>query len=392
MVPKEVAQDSSTFFDFLHQEKITVLNQTPTAFRSLSLLNNKGFSETDLSVRCVIFGGEALMPEILEPWKKAYPACKLINMYGITETTVHVTYKEITADEIRTNKSIIGDPIPTLSCYVLDQDLKPVTVGVVGELCVGGAGVARGYHNRPELTADKFVANPFKANEKIYRSGDFARILPNGEIEYIGRKDEQVKIRGHRIEIGEIEAALLKLPEIEDSVVLATKNEQEEYELSAYVISDNPDSFSIADMREKLKVQIPAYMVPSFYVALAEFPLTSNGKLDKKALPSPKSSGASVTEYVAPRNDLDERTITIWESILNREKIGIQDNFFDLGGHSLKATRVLTKIQEEFGVRIDLKNLFIAPTIEHLSNYVETVQWMENQEDEVGVDQDEMIF
>lgn len=392
MVPKEIAQDSTAFFDFLYHEKITLLNQTPTAFRSLSLVNNKRFDSINLAVRYVIFGGEALMPEILEPWKKAYPSCKLINMYGITETTVHVTYKEITENEIQTNKSIIGDPIPTLSCYVLDQDLKPVTIGVVGELCVGGAGVARGYHNRPELTAEKFVDNPFNSNEKIYRSGDFARILSNGEIEYIGRKDEQVKIRGHRIEIGEIEAALLKFNEIEDAVVLTTINLHGEYELSAYVISTVKDSLVIADLRAKLQAQLPAYMVPSFFVELTEFPLTSNGKLDKKALPSPTATGTSTTEYCAPRNEIDERIIAIWEAILDREKIGIQDNFFDLGGHSLKATRVLTKIQEEFGVRIDLKNLFIDPTIEHLSNYIETIQWMENQENEVNIDQDEMIL
>lgn len=394
MVPKEVAQDSGVFFDFLNQEEITILNQTPTAFRSLSTATNKRFAETTLAVRYVIFGGEALMPEILEPWNSAYPTCKLVNMYGITETTVHVTYKEITSKEIASNKSLIGDPIPTLSCNVLDEDLQPVTIGVVGELCVGGAGVARGYHNRPELTAERFVDSPFNEGEKLYRSGDFARILSNGEIEYIGRKDEQVKIRGHRIEIGEIETTLLKLEEIEDTVVLATKNQQEEYELSAYLIPKNSSDFSIADLRSTLQEQLPAYMVPSYYVELEQFPLTSNGKLDKSALPSASKASAATTEYVAPRNELDEQLAGIWGEILDRENIGIQDNFFDLGGHSLKATRVLTKIQEEFGVRIDLKNLFIDPTIEHLSNYIETVQWMGDQEEEheQDVDQDEMIF
>ncbi|MGV3610689.1 MAG: amino acid adenylation domain-containing protein [Fluviicola sp.] len=392
MVPKEIAQDSSAFFDFLQIEKITVLNQTPTAFRSLSLLNNKRFGEIDLSVRYVVFGGEALMPEILEPWKKAYPQCKLINMYGITETTVHVTYKQITEDEIKANKSIIGDPIPTLSCYVLDQDLKPVTMGVVGELCVGGAGVARGYHNRPELTAEKFVDNPFRSNEKLYRSGDFARILSNGEIEYIGRKDEQVKIRGHRIEIGEIEAALLKLPEINDAVVLAKKNAQGEYELSAYIISDNPGTFSMSDLRLKLQKYLPAYMVPGYCIELTEFPITSNGKLDKDALPSLTDVSSPSTEYVAPGNNVEEIVVKIWEEILEISPIGIRDNFFDLGGHSLKATRVLSKIQLEFGVKIDLKNLFIDPTVEHLANYIETVLWIENDSNVNDVEQDQIVL
>jgi len=391
MVPKEIAQDSTAFFNFLNTEHITVLNQTPTAFRSLSHANHKQFDSMPLNVRYVIFGGEALMPEILEPWKKAYLSCKLINMYGITETTVHVTYKEITDNEIQSNKSLIGDPIPTLSCYVLDQDLKPVSIGVVGELCVGGAGVARGYHNRPELTAERFVDDPFNPGQKIYRSGDFARILSDGEIEYIGRKDEQVKIRGHRIEIGEIETALLKLELIDDAVVLASKNQLGEYELSAYVICENPDGLNVSELRSQLQAQLPAYMVPGYFIALNTFPLTSNGKLDKKALPAISDVASSSNEYVAPRNEIDSSLVAIWEDILTREQIGIRDNFFDLGGHSLKATRVLTRIQEEFGVKIDLKNLFIDPTIEHLSDYIDTVQWMENQENET-VDQDEMIL
>lgn len=392
MVSKEVAQDSMAFYDFLKEEKITVLNQTPTAFRSLSLVNNKRFKTEDLLVRYVIFGGEALMPEILEPWNKSFPACKLINMYGITETTVHVTYKEITNQDIQNNKSIIGEPIPTLSCYVLDQDLKPVTIGVVGELCVGGAGVARGYHNRIELTQEKFIDNPFKPDEKIYRSGDFARILENGNIEYIGRKDEQVKIRGHRIEIGEIEAALVKLDQIEDAVVLTTKTAQGEYELIAYIIINENDSNDVKQIRDILLERLPSYMIPSYFIELKEFPLTSNGKLDKKALPLPSESSASKTVFTPARNKVDESIVKIWILVLERENIGIKDNFFDLGGHSLKATRVLSKIHEEFGIKIDLKNLFIDPTVEHLSNYIETMQWMESKNDEVNVEQEEMIL
>lgn len=392
MVPKEVAQDSAVFFDFLKTERITVLNQTPTAFRSLSHINNKRFDHTELAVRYVIFGGEALMPEILEPWKKAYPACKLINMYGITETTVHVTYKEITENEIQTNKSIIGDPIPTLSCYVLDQDLKPVTIGVIGELCVGGAGVARGYHNRPDLTSEKFVVNPFHPEERIYRSGDFARILPNGDIEYIGRKDEQVKIRGHRIEIGEIEAALFKLPGIEDAVVLASKNQQSEYELTAYVISDHPENLVVADLRETLQALLPAYMIPGYFFALTEFPLTSNGKLDKKALPSPAETNASVTEYVEPRNETDERIIAIWEEVLDRKKIGIHDNFFDLGGHSLKATRVLTRIQEEFDVKIKIIHFYKNPIVKEVSDYLSVAMWLDQDMENEASKENEIII
>lgn len=392
IVSKESAQDAVAFYDFLKNEKITVLNQTPTAFRTFSTINHKKFQAEDLMVRYLIFGGEALMPEILEPWRIAFPACKLVNMYGITETTVHVTYNEITDQEIQNNKSIIGDPIPTLSCYVLDNDLKPVVVGVVGELCVGGAGVARGYHNREDLTKQKFVDHPFIKGEKIYRSGDFARILENGDIEYIGRKDEQVKIRGHRIELGEIEASLLKFNHITDAVVIARKNNQGEYELSAYVITENADQQILNKLREDLKACLPSYMIPTYFIPLNELPLTSNGKLDKKALPAAMDLLENNANYVEPRNEIEAKLVTIWSEILEKEKIGIRDNFFDLGGHSLKATRVLSKIQEEFDVKIDLKNLFIDPTIEHLSNYIDTVKWMTDSTNETNVDAEEMIL
>ncbi len=389
MVSKEIAQDSTAFYDFLKEEKITVLNQTPTAFRSLSMINSRRFETNDLAVRYVIFGGEALIPEILIPWNNAFPSCKLINMYGITETTVHVTYKEISSQDIQDNKSIIGEPIPTLSCYVLDQDLKPVSIGVVGELCIGGAGVARGYHNRIELTNEKFVQNPFKRDEKIYRSGDFARIVENGEIEYIGRKDEQVKIRGHRIEIGEIEAALVRLKEVEDAVIMTSKTASGEYELIAYLIRTKEEN-KILQIRAILKEQLPAYMIPTYFIELDEFPITSNGKLDKKELPLPSEVSTSKTEFMPSRNSIDDSILKIWEEVLEKSTIGIKDNFFDLGGHSLKATRVLSKIQEEFGIKIDLKNLFIDPTVEHLSNYIETMQWMESHKE--NVDQEEMIL
>ena len=381
VVPKPVAQDSNAFFDFLVNEKVTVLNQTPTAFRSLLQVNGHRLEGSNAPVRYLIFGGEALSPAILEPWHKAFPQCRIINMYGITETTVHVTYKHITEKEIRENKSNIGIPIPTLSCFVLDSDMKQASFGVIGELCVGGAGVARGYHNKPELTAEKFAPNPFVPGERIYRSGDFARILPSGDLEYIGRKDDQVKIRGHRIETGEIEAAIRQQPEIKDVVVITYKNAGGEYELVAYYIL-NPGL--TVNLRERLSAKLPSYMVPAYLVPLEKFPITSNGKLDKIALPLPQQIQARQTDYVAPRNETDRTIIQIWEDVLEKEKIGIKDNFFDLGGHSLKATRVISRIQETFGVKVDMKNLFIDPTVEHLSDFVETLTWIDDQQNNTG--------
>ena len=380
MVPKVIAQDSAEFFQFLSDEKITVLNQTPTAFRSLCLTNESKFNTISHDVRYVIFGGEALMPSTLKDWHKNYPSCKLINMYGITETTVHVTYKEIGAKEIEENKSNIGIPLPTLSCYVLDEDLQPCSPGVIGELCVGGDGVARGYHNKPELTGERFVENNINGEGRLYRSGDFARLLSSGDVEYIGRKDEQVKIRGHRIELAEVEEGLKQLSYIEDAVVLAKKNTAGEFELIAYYIMVNGESTEV-NLREALASGLPSYMIPSHYIVLEEFPMTSNGKLDKKALPDVSSQAGPTTVFVAPENEIQETIVGIWEEVLGKERVGIRDNFFDLGGHSLKATRVISKIQEIYNVKIDLGSLFIDPTIESLAKHVSTMVWMASEEE-----------
>lgn len=390
MVPKTIAQDGRSFYDFLKEEKITVLNQTPTAFRSMLQANNDRIAD-DVPVRYLIFGGEALMPAMLAPWHKAVPHCTIVNMYGITETTVHVTYKEITGKEIAANTSNIGMPMPTVSCYVLDTDLQQVPVGVVGELCVGGAGVARGYLNKQELTYMKFIAHPSQPQARMYRSGDYARILTNGDIEYIGRRDDQVKIRGHRIELAEVETALIGQPGISDAVVLPLKNATGEYELAAWFIP--ADAFgNVTQLRKGLNAQLPAYMVPSHLTPLETFPLNSNGKLDKNALPPPQEVLEAGISYVPSRNETDQAILSIWEGVLDRKGIGIKDNFFDLGGHSLKATRVVSKIHETMGVKIDLKALFIEPTIEHLSNYVDTIRWMENKDKIMADHQDEIVF
>lgn len=390
MVPKEIAQDSASFFQFLSDEKITVLNQTPTAFRSLCLTNESKFTTTEMAVRYVVFGGEALMPSTLKEWYESYPACKLINMYGITETTVHVTYKEIGKQEIEENKSNIGVPLPTLSCYVLDEDLKPSAPGVIGELCVGGEGVARGYHGKPELTADRFVANTFGGEGRLYRSGDYARLLINGDIEYIGRKDEQVKIRGHRIELAEVEAGVKQLSYVDDAVVLVKKNALDEYELTVYyILASNGESEG--NLREDLAKELPSYMIPTHYVVLKEFPITPNGKLDKRALLEVSTIGALTTEYVSAENEIQETIVKIWEEVLNKDKVGIRDNFFDLGGHSLKATRIISKIQEVYNVKIDLASLFIKPTVENLAEHVSTMKWM-TEEDEVESNGEELIL
>lgn len=383
IVPSLVARDTKLFSDLLENEKVTVLNQTPSAFNILKdeVIN----SSTNLDVRYLIFGGEALRPSILESWHYAYPFCKLINMYGITETTVHVTYKEIGEKEIFLDVSDIGLPIPTMGCYILDENLQLLPIGVVGELYVSGAGLGRGYLNRPELTLERFITNPFNEEERLYKTGDLAKRLLSGAIEYLGRNDNQVKIRGYRIELGEIEAALNNCPYTSQSVLIVVEDASYNKELVGYVVVK--DGFNKEDVIAYLSGNLPKYMIPSMLIQLDEMPLTSNGKVDKKALPDPGIVTDTAEGYVAPRTEKEEHLAKIWSEILNKEKIGVTDDFFEFGGHSLKLTRLITRYFKEFGVKLELKDLFINTTIESHSKLLftttetqfESIKPVENQ-------------
>jgi amino acid adenylation domain-containing protein len=363
VIPLETAKDPAAYLEVLNREGVTVLNQTPSSFYNLirQELENE---QANLQLRYVIFGGEALSPGKLTAWKERYPGIRLINMYGITETTVHVTYKEITQADIDSNRSNIGAPIPTLTCYVLDRNQNLLPIGVPGELYVGGEGLSRGYLNRQDLTSQRFIANPFRSGERLYRSGDRVKMGENGEMEYLGRLDDQVKIRGYRIELGEIEGRLQDYPGIDSAVVIARSDpRQGEKELVAYLVSGK--RLDIPGLRAWLGTALPSYMLPGHYVQLDKLPLTANGKVDKKALPEP--SGRSISagiEYTAPRNPTEARLALIWQEILHKERIGAKDDFFDLGGHSLKMTRLLSRIHEEFQVRPALKDLFRQTTLE----------------------------
>jgi amino acid adenylation domain-containing protein len=381
IVPVDTAKDPVAFHRLIADHNVTVVNQTPSAFYNLqdAAISN----DLQLSVRYVIFGGEALSPGKINKWNEKYPETKLINMYGITETTVHVTYKEITNIEIGNKKSNIGIPISTLCCYVLDANKKIVPAGVEGELYVGGAGLARGYLNRPELTAERFVDNPYKPGERLYRSGDNVKISLNGEMEYIGRKDQQVKVRGYRIELGEIENALLSDLRIDTAIVLTIAGAETENNLVAYIVSSA--KLNITELRMHLTEKLPLYMIPDHFIQLDAVPLTPNGKIDRKKLPLPQgSSMASGIEYVAPRNETEERLVKLWEEVLDRDRIGVMDNFFELGGHSLKATRLLSKISREFELSIELKDVFHSPTIEKLALKINFIKWNLVGDDSLG--------
>ncbi len=363
VVPGETARDPGAFSALLAAEGVTVLNQTPSAFYALQEQVLR--EPPDLPLRYLIFGGEALNPAKLAAWHAQYPACRLINMYGITETTVHVTYKELLAADISRGVSNIGRPIPTLRCYVLDGE-QPVPVGVAGELFVGGDGVARGYLNRPALTHQRFVPNPF-GEGMLYRSGDLARWLPSGELEYLGRIDHQVKVRGFRIETGEVENALLGYPGIREAVVVARGEGEDKHLCGYYVSGAEPD---LPELNAYLARQLPAYMIPSYLVGVEKMPLTPNGKVDRQALPLPGGKTDTGTPYVAPRNETEAMLARIWEEILGVEKPGIDDDFFKLGGYSLKASAMTARIHLLLGVKVPLMELFQSPTIRGLSTCI----------------------
>jgi amino acid adenylation domain-containing protein len=372
IVPPMTSRDPSEFLKLLKKEGVTVLNQTPGAFYHLS---NEALTDASqlLSLRYVIFGGEALAPAKLNKWKERYPLIRLVNMYGITETTVHVTFKEISNREILLNKSNIGKPIPTLTIYIMDKDLKLQPPGVAGELCVGGDGVGRGYLNQPELTRDKFAGNIYKPGERLYKSGDLAKFFASAsdeiEIEYLGRIDQQVKIRGYRIELGEIENQLLIHEQVKEVVVIWGEGDSDisDNYLCAYTVLHSPGSVTAVQLRDYLSHRVPGFMIPAYFVQLEKLPLTPNGKLDKSALPLPHPDTSG--EYTAPQDQIEEKMVEIWQEVLGLENIPISTHadFFELGGHSLNAIRVVNAIHKTFNVKISIQIIFQSPTIVELA-------------------------
>jgi amino acid adenylation domain-containing protein len=371
VVPYLVSRSPAAFYALLAREKVTVLNQTPSAFRQLIWAEPAGETRQDLSLRHVIFGGEALELQSLKPWFERHgdqqPA--LINMYGITETTVHVTYRPLTRQDVNDRKvSVIGVPIPDLEIHILDDELKPVATGVAGELYVGGAGLARGYLNRPQLTAERFIPNPFSKipGARLYRTGDLARLLPDGDIEYLGRCDQQVKVRGFRIELGEIESVLNRHAAVRESVVIAAEAGDGDNRLVAYAILHPGTTPSTTDLRDFLKVHLPDYMVPSVFMFLTALPLTPNGKVDRAALPHPDRVRPKLKdEFVAPQTAEEKLLAAIWAEVLEVHPVGIHDNFFELGGDSIRSIQVLARAHQQ-GLQLSLAQLFQEQTIHNL--------------------------
>ncbi|HJP95207.1 MAG TPA: amino acid adenylation domain-containing protein [Pyrinomonadaceae bacterium] len=376
VVPFSVSRDPVAFYELLRQERVTVLNQTPSAFWQLSQAERAARKE--LALRLIIFGGEALELQKLKSWLERHgdDRPQLVNMYGITETTVHVTYRPITRDDLNAGRgSVIGKALPDLQLYVLDDDLRSLPDDAEGEIYVGGSGVARGYLNRPDLTAERFVPDPLgvEPGGRLYRTGDLARVHGD-DLEYQGRADEQVKVRGFRIEPGEVNAALARHPAIQESVVLAREDARGEKRLVAYCVCNGLARPNSGDLREFLKDKLPSHTIPSAFVFLDAFPLTPNAKIDRKLLPSfdliEREPGAA---FVAPRTNVEQALAEVWAETLGVRRVGIDDNYFALGGDSILSIRVRAGMLKR-GFDFSLEQLFGHPTIRGLAEHVSVVE------------------
>ncbi|WP_165609540.1 condensation domain-containing protein, partial [Mycobacterium mantenii] len=351
----------------LVREQVSVLSQTPSAFYALqsadALAPELG---EQLKLQTVVFGGEALEPHRLSTWLHHHPGLpRMINMYGITETTVHASFREIVDGDVDSSVSPIGVPLANLAFFVLDGWLRPVPAGVTGELYVAGGGLATGYMGRAGLSASRFVACPFAGAEapgkRMYRTGDLVRWGADGQLQYLGRADEQVKVRGYRIELGEIRTVLADLDGVEHAAVIAREDRAGEKRLVGYVTG----AADPADIRARLGRRLPTYMVPSAVVVLDALPLTVNGKLDTKALPAPEYSDAD--RYRAPVSAIEEILAGIYAQVLGVERVGVDDSFFDLGGDSLSAMRLIAAVNTTLSSRISVRALFESPTVAQLA-------------------------
>ncbi|MFB9907697.1 amino acid adenylation domain-containing protein [Allokutzneria oryzae] len=365
VVPRSVARAPESMWSLLADEGVTVLNQTPSSFRGLVRTAVEAGCPVPPRLRLVIFGGEALEPTHLRTWFDSYPGAttRLVNMYGITETTVHVTRHDLDWAEIsRTGRVGIGRPLPNYRAYLLDPDGNQVPVGVAGELFIGGAGVARGYLNRPDLTADRFVEDPFVPGQRMYRTGDVAKHQPDGTLTYLGRADDQVKIRGFRIELGEIEAAIATHSAVTEAVVVAREDTPGDRRLVAYVIT----TATPVELREHLRRSLPEHMIPAVFVPLDELPLSPSGKVDRRALPVPEARGERGGAFVEPTPGVERELAEIWSAVLGVERVGATDNFFDLGGDSILSIQVVSAARKA-GHHLSTKDMFTHQTVRELA-------------------------
>ena len=372
LVPHDTSRDPALFLALLAEQRVTVLNQTPSAFRQLAAAEGQAGAAALPALRYVVFGGEAVdLPSVRE-WMGRHGDQRplLVNMYGITETTVHVSSRPLTqADLAGASISPIGRPLADLQIHVLDSALQPVPAGVIGEMYIGGAGLARGYLNRPELTRERFLPDTLSARPgaRLYKTGDLARWHADGELEYLGRSDNQVKIRGFRIELGEIEAALIEHPALQTALVKAYQAAPGDSRLAAYIVFKPGQEAPIDALREHLRQRLPSYMLPSAFMALEQLPLTPSGKIDRRALPEPGPLRPELGRpFAPPATDEQKLLAGIWSQVLKLDRIGIDDNFFELGGDSILSIEVLARAAQS-GLRRSLQQLFQHQTVRELA-------------------------
>jgi amino acid adenylation domain-containing protein len=373
ILSQECASDSAAFAEYCRQHPIDCLKIVPS---HLSALLNSSPESSILPRQRLILGGETASWKLIEQIRHLSPNCTIFNHYGPTETTVGVTTFTVKDEVNPWAKTVpLGRPIANIQVYVLDAHLQPVPIGSSGELYIGGASLARGYFNQPELTAERFINHPFsdEPNAKLYKTGDLVRYLPDGNLEFIGRIDNQVKIRGFRIELGEIEASIRQHPGVREVVVLAREDELENKRLVAYIVPDDKpgEKTNLTNLRSFIREKLPEYMMPSAFVMLKFLPLTPNGKVDRLSLPEPDRAQQELEIiFVAPRTPVEEILAGIWAKLLGLEKVSIRDNFFDLGGHSLLATQVISRMRETFHVELPLRCLFEFPTVAELAQKI----------------------
>jgi len=372
ILPSGDEKDARAIIAAIVKNNITHINFVPSMLNVFVEELENGKEKGLGKLRYVFAGGEELGIKLAKRFLKTTEGVRLVNIYGPTETTIYVTRYTVGNESRSEGMSIpIGRLVQNVKAYILDRNNSLQPIGAAGELCIGGDGLSAGYLNKPELTAEKFVANPFIQGEKLYRTGDLARWLPDGNIEYLGRIDRQVKVRGYRIELGEIESRLLSYEAVKAAAVAAREDENGDKYLCAYLTMEKGEILEAGRVREHLAKVLPEYMIPSYYVELNKLPLTSSGKVDKKALPEPEGSINTGKEYEAPRNETEEKLASIWQEILKTDKIGINDSFFELGGHSLKAISMVSKIHKDLNIEISLKDVFQSSTIKQLAKDIE---------------------
>jgi amino acid adenylation domain-containing protein len=377
--------DPDGFITGIIHEKINILELVPSY---LSVLLDTG-KNRNMRLKYLMVTGETLKPQLVEKWFEQYPHIPMVNAYGPTEASDDITHHVMHTAPLSKNIPI-GRPVQNMHIYILDNHMQLCPVGIPGEIYVAGIGVGRGYLNDPAKTAAFFSTDPFRSDEAIrmYRTGDVGKFLEDGSIEFYGRKDHQVKIRGNRVELEEVENTILNHPDVKEAIVLVKEGADSMLLLVAYIVAVTAPEES--GLREYLSRQLPDYMVPSFIIQIENMPLTANGKIDRKALPELDLSQRH--QYVPPGNYMEEQLVTVWEDVLGRNDIGIKDNFFGLGGHSLGVVRILNAVQMEFNVKVDIRELFENPTIEQLSQEISLLMALQEPDVTTGDNNKEIII